>query len=188
MQNFTTDITQCLEILQNGGIILYPTDTIWGLGCDATNEAAIEKIITLKKRAPSKSFVVLVSDEKEIMKYVAAIDLSVFDYLDSQTKPTTVIYNNALGFPDNIVAADGSIAIRICKDDFCKTLIKRFRKPIVSTSANFSNEPSPKIFKDIDNELKKGDEYIVKQRQDDTTLAEPSYIIKWENCNIISII
>ena len=187
MQNFTTDITQCLEILQNGGIILYPTDTIWGLGCDATNEAAIEKIITLKKRAPSKSFVVLVSDEKEVMKYVAAIDLFVFDYLNLQANPTTVIYNNALGFPDNIVAADGSIAIRICKDDFCKTLIKRFRKPIVSTSANFSNEPSPKIFKDIDNELKKGVDYIVQHRQDDTTLAEPSSIIKWENGNIISI-
>ena len=173
--------------MQNGGIILYPTDTIWGLGCDATNEEAIEKIITLKKRPPSKSFVVLASDEKEVMKYVAAIDLSVFDYLQQQAKPTTVIYNNAIGFPDNIVAADGSIAIRICKDDFCKTLIKRFRKPIVSTSANFSNEPSPKIFKDIDNELKKGVDFIVQHRQDDATLAEPSSIIKWENGNIISI-
>lgn len=187
MQNFTTDINHCLETLQNGGIILYPTDTIWGLGCDATNEEAIEKIITLKKRPPSKSFVVLTSDEKEVMKYVAAIDLSVFDYLNLQAKPTTVIYNNAIGFPDNIVAADGSIAIRICKDDFCKTLIKRFRKPIVSTSANFSNEPSPKIFREIDEELKKGVDYIVQHRQDDTTLAEPSSIIKWENGNIISI-
>lgn len=179
--NFDNDIEACLSILHSGGVILYPTDTIWGLGCDATNEQAVEKIIQLKKRTTHKSFVVLVSDEKELMQYVATLDLEIFNYLDKQQKPTTVIYSHAIGLAENVLANDGSVAIRICKDEFCKTLIKRFRKPIVSTSANISNEPSPKNFSTIPSIIKKTVDYVVMHRQNEQTETQPSSIIKWIN-------
>ena len=139
--NFLNDIDQCLRILKEGGIILYPTDTVWGIGCDATNEKAVNKIIHLKQRRDNKSFVVLVAEEKDILTYTASPDLSLFEYLQTLAKPTTVIYEHALGLAENLLAHDGSVAIRICKEDFCYHLIKRFRKPIVSTSANISGSP-----------------------------------------------
>ncbi len=181
MNSFETDIENCLRVLQNGGIILYPTDTIWGIGCDATNAAAVEKIIDLKQRPANKSFVVLVADEKELMKYVASLDLEVFNFLDKAVQPTTVIYDSAIGLADNVIADNGSVAIRICKDEFCKHLIKRFRKPIVSTSANTSGMPAPSVFVEIDIEIKDGVEYVVQHKQDVTTTAVPSSIIKWNN-------
>jgi L-threonylcarbamoyladenylate synthase len=187
MIDFTNDINQSLEVLQNGGVILYPTDTIWGLGCDATDEAAVEKIVDLKNRPATKSFVVLVADEKQLMQYVAALDLAVFDYLDAQEKPTTVIYDSAIGLATNVLAANGSIAIRICKDEFCKTLIKRFRKPIVSTSANLSGEPSPSLFKEVSEPIVNGVDYVVIYRQNDEIPAQPSSIIKWSNGSIEKI-
>jgi len=179
--DFTNDVDQCLTVLNNGGIILYPTDTIWGLGCDATNAEAVEKIIALKQRPQNKSFVVLVTGEREILQYVAAPDLSVFDYLQTVQKPTTVIYENALGLAENVLADDGSVAIRICNDDFCRHLIKRFRKPIVSTSANISGAPSPGIFADIAPEIKAGVDYVVQWRQSEAAPAQPSAIIAWKN-------
>ncbi len=178
---FDTDIENCLHAIKSGGIILYPTDTIWGIGCDATNEEAAEKIITLKERPSNKSFVVLVADERDIMKYVAAPDLSVFDYLQTLAKPATVIYENAIGLAPNVLADDGSVAIRICKEPFCRHLIKRFRKPIVSTSANFSGQPSPQVFSDINKRIIKGVDCAVTYRRDDNTKAQPSSIIKWKN-------
>lgn len=182
--SFENDIEKCLEVLKGGGLILYPTDTVWGIGCDATNEKAVEKIYKLKKRSDEKAMIVLVADERDIMQYVAAPDLSLFDYLDKTTKPTTVVYEGALGFADNLVAKDGSIAIRICKDEFCKHLIKRFRKPIVSTSANFSGMPAPKNFNEIIENIKTGVDYVVQHKQKDETPAQPSSLIKWDNGNI----
>lgn len=179
--NFEKDIEDCLKVLREGGIILYPTDTIWGIGCDATNAAAVEKIYSLKQRPDEKAMIVLVADESGILRHVAAPDLQLFDHLQTTTKPTTVIYEGAIGFADNLVAKDGSIAIRICNEIFCKHLIKRFRKPIVSTSANISGQASPKTFADISQEIKMGVDHIVNYRQDDITIAEPSSIIKWEN-------
>ena len=181
MKIFEKDIERCLKTLKEGGLILYPTDTVWGIGCDATNEKAVEKIYKLKRRSDEKAMIVLVADERDIMQHVAAPDLSLFDYLDKTTKPTTVVYEGALGFAENIVANDGSIAIRLCKDDFCHQLIKRFRKPIVSTSANISGLPAPKIFKEISDEIKTGVDHIVQYRQDDETISEPSSLIKWDN-------
>ena len=184
MKAFEKDIEKCLATLKKGGLILYPTDTIWGIGCDATNMEAVEKIYKLKKRSDEKALIVLVADEKDIMQHVAAPDLSLFDYLDQATKPTTVVYDGALGFADNIVASDGSIAIRICKDEFCRQLIKRLRKPIVSTSANISGMPAPGIFKEISNEIKNGVDYVVQHKQHDETHAQPSSLIKWKNGNV----
>ena len=187
MVGFEKDIEQCLAVLREGGLILYPTDTIWGIGCDATNSEAVSKIFALKKRADEKALIVLVADEREILQYVASPDFRLFDYLQEQTKPTTVIYDGAIGFADNLLAADGSIAIRICNDEFCRHLIKRFRKPIVSTSANISGEPSPKNFAGINEEIISGVDYVVKYRQEDETPATPSSIIRWKNGNLTVI-
>jgi L-threonylcarbamoyladenylate synthase len=177
---FESDILNCLEVLKKGGLILYPTDTIWGIGCDATSAKAIEKINTLKKRSVEKSMIVLVADEKEILRHVAQPDLQVFNYLSTVKKPTTVIYEGAIGLADNLVNKDGSIAIRICKEEFCRHLIKRFKKPIVSTSANISSEPFPKKFSEISAEIKGGVDYIVEYRQNEKTISAPSTLIKWE--------
>ena len=148
-ENFTDDIEQCIITLRGGGVILYPTDTIWGIGCDATDAKAVERVFQLKKRPDEKAMIVLVADEKDILKYVANADLRVFDYLHQNPKPVTVVYEGAIGLADNLIGKDGSVAIRICNDPFCKHLIKRFRKPIVSTSANISGDPFPKLFSEI---------------------------------------
>jgi L-threonylcarbamoyladenylate synthase len=187
MVDFQYDIDQCLQVLKNGGIILYPTDTVWGIGCDATNAKAVEKIYELKKRPDEKAMIVLVADEKEVLQHVANPDLQLFDYLKKITKPTTVIYDGAIGFANNLIGKDGSIGIRISKDQFCKHLIKRFRKPIVSTSANISGQPLAKIFAEINDEIKSSVDYIVKYRQDDNTIAEPSSVIKWSKSSVIVI-
>jgi len=185
--DFEIDIQNCLIVLKKGGIILYPTDTIWGIGCDATNITAVEKIFQLKKRADEKAMIVLVADEREIIKYVANVDLRVFDYLQQHSKPVTIVYDGAIGLADNLIAKDGSVALRICKDIFCKHLIKRFRKPIVSTSANISGQPAPKLFAEITRDIKSAVDYIVNYRQDDKTIASPSTVIKW-NMGAITII
>jgi len=179
--SFGTDIERCLEVLKNGGLILYPTDTIWGIGCDATNEAAVTKIYNLKNRDDEKAMIVLVAEERDIIHYVAAPDLSLFDYLETTRKPTTVIFDGPIGFAENLIAEDGSVAIRICKDEFCRHLIKRFRKPIVSTSANISGHAFPKNFKAISEEIRNGVDYIVKHRREDESSSQPSTIIRWEN-------
>jgi L-threonylcarbamoyladenylate synthase len=179
MNVFEKDIDESLGILQAGGVLLYPTDTIWGLGCDATNSEAVKRIYNIKKRDDSKSMIILVADERELMKYVAAPDPQVFNFIEQQTRPTTIIFDHVLGLPDNLVAEDGSIAIRLVRDEFCRHLIKRLRRPIVSTSANISSQPSPKTFIDISPEVKNAVDYIVHWRQDDSTLAQPSRIIKW---------
>lgn len=179
--NFEEDIKKCIEVLQAGGTILYPTDTVWGIGCDATNVDAVKKVYELKKRDDSKALIVLVAGERDVMQYTAAVDLSLFDYLDSATRPTTVIYEHGLGFAENLVAADGSIAIRICNEAFCKALIKRFGKPIVSTSANISGEPAAPFFASISDTIKTGVDYIVQYRQDDNEPTQPSSIIRWKD-------
>ena len=178
---FETEVEQALEVLRNGGVILYPTDTIWGIGCDATNEEAVRRIYQIKNREDSKSMIILVADERDVLQHAASLDLAVFDFIEEQTRPTTIIFEHAVGLPDNLIADDGSIAIRIARDEFCKHVIKRLRKPIVSTSANISGQPSPKFFTEVSDEIKKAVDHIVKWRQDDTTPSQPSQIIKWNN-------
>lgn len=187
-EQFEDDITRCLEVLRRGGTILYPTDTIWGLGCDATNGEAVRKIYDIKKRDDSKSLIVLVADERDILQLVAAPDLQAFDYLAEQDRPTTMIFEGAIGLPDNLVAADGSIAIRIVQDEFCRHLIRRLRKPLVSTSANISGEPSPQSFADVSPAIKEAVDYVVGWRQEDTTPAVPSSIVKWNSDGNVTVI
>jgi L-threonylcarbamoyladenylate synthase len=179
MMDFANDVENCLEVLHRGGVILYPTDTIWGLGCDATNEEAVQKIYEIKKRPEAKSLIVLLADERDVLRYVASLDLQVFDYLKEVNNPTTVIYEGAIGLAENVINPDGSIAIRVVNEPFCKHLIKRFRKPIVSTSANLSGAANPRTFAEIADGIKQAVDYTVAYRRDDINPARPSSIIKW---------
>jgi len=188
MLPFNNDIESCLEKLQQGGLILYPTDTVWGIGCDATNADAVSRIYHLKKRADNKAMIVLVADERDILQYVTQPGLQIFDYIKGIQRPTTVIYDGAIGLAENLLAEDGSVGIRICEDSFCKHLIKRFRKPLVSTSANISGYPAPISFKDIEPVIVDGVDYVVNYRQDDTEFRKPSSVIKWEKDGTLSII
>ena len=176
--NFEKEVEKALETMRSGGIILYPTDTVWGIGCDATNEAAVQKIYALKKRSEQKSMIVLVAAERDLFQYVAALDLSIFDFLKEQQRPTTVIFDGAVNLAPNLVNEDGSIAIRIVQDDFCRHLIKRLQRPVVSTSANISGHQTPRTFFEISEEIKSGVDYVVSYRQDDKSESAPSQIIK----------
>src|SRR3954469_20791177 len=180
MSDFTEDLENCLRVLQNGGVILYPTDTIWGLGCDATNDTAVDKLMKLKGKPPHKGLIVLLASERDVLQYTANPDLAVFDYLNTTHKPTTVIYEHGLDVADDVLNEDGSIAIRIVKEDFCRHLLKRFKKPIVSTSANLHGQPSPQNFFEISPELISGVDYVVNFRQNEAFLHAPSAIVKWK--------
>lgn len=188
MLSLENDIVNCIDTLEKGGLILYPTDTIWGIGCDATNEDAVRKVYQLKKRSDEKSMIVLLADERDILKYVTQPNPMMFDYIKGIKKPTTFIYEGGIGLAPNLIQQDGSIGIRVTTDPFCKQLIKRFRKPIVSTSANISGYPPPSLFTDIDIEIKNGVDYVVQHRQDDDTPSFPSSIIKWNKDGTLTII
>jgi L-threonylcarbamoyladenylate synthase len=175
---FENDIENCLAVLNTGGLILYPTDTVWGIGCDATNEAAVERIYKLKNRNEKKSMIVLLAEEKDILKYVDQPHLMIFDYIKGINKPTTMIYSGARNVAKNLVNEDGSIGIRLVEDEFCRKLIKKFGKPIVSTSSNISGYPPPRVFSDIDINIKKGVDYIVHHRRDEHEPGIPSTVIK----------
>ncbi|MCW3081850.1 L-threonylcarbamoyladenylate synthase [Segetibacter sp.] len=187
MTDFIEDIEEALKVLDAGGVILYPTDTIWGLGCDATNKEAVEKLMQLKGKPLHKGLIVLLASERDVLQYTATPDLEVFDYLTSTSKPTTVIYEYGLGVADEVLNEDGSIAIRLVKEDFCRHLVKRLKKPLVSTSANFHGQPSPKSFNSIAPDIKSGVGYVVKYRQNEEFSLSASAIVKWKNgkCLII---
>ena len=175
---FKYDIENCITVLNSGGLILYPTDTVWGIGCDPTNEVAVSKIYKLKNRNESKSMIVLVAEENDILNYTDTTNLKIYDYIKGVHKPTTVIYQNAIHLAPNLINADGSIGIRIVKDNFCQELIKAFGKPIVSTSSNVSGYPAPAMFADIDILIKEGVDYIVQHRQEEQVPGIPSTVIK----------
>lgn len=172
------DIKQAVEILKTGGIILYPTDTIWGIGCDATNEKAVQRIYEIKKRQDSKSMLVLMENPALLERYVDDVPEVAWDLVEISITPLTVIYPNAKNLAANLIAADGSIGIRFTKETFTGQLLQRFRKPLVSTSANISGEKPPAFFDEISEEIKKQVDYIVEYRQDDITAAQASSIIK----------
>ena len=176
---FEQDILNCLEVLRRGGTILYPTDTVWGIGCDATDISAVKKIIELKRRPADKSMIVLVADIREINRYVSRPEPYITEFLEKTSRPTTVIYRGALGLAENLVSDDGTIAIRIVKEDFCRHLIKRFRKPLVSTSANISGKETPRLFSEISEEIKQGVDYVVQYRQQDRQPSQASTLVQF---------
>lgn len=179
MIDFSSDIEQCLQVLSSGGIILYPTDTIWGLGCDATNADAVKKLVNMKGKPDQKGLIILLPIERDIINYVAAPDPEVFIFLDKVKKPTTVIYPGGLLVAENVLHEDGSIAIRVVKEDFCRHLLKRFKKPIVSTSSNFHGQPSASHFNEIGPEIKQMADFVVNYRQNEHFEASASSLVKW---------
>ena len=181
------EVSKALSILKKGGLILYPTDTVWGIGCDATNYDAVEKIYQLKKRHETKSMICIVSDFKMLNQYIENIPEVAFDIIKYASKPTTVIYDKPLRVAENLVPKDNTLAIRVIRKGFSNKLLKRFKKPIVSTSANISNEPTPNSFKQISSEILKGVDYVVNL-PNECKNAKPSSIIKLSNDGIVNII
>lgn len=168
------------KVLEDDGIILYPTDTIWGLGCDATNPIAIERIYNLKQRDRSKPFVLLVDGIEMLKEYVAELHPRLETLMLHHTRPMTVIYDAAKNLPPNAIGFNGTVAIRIAHDPFCKHLISQFNKPLIATSANISEEPFPTIFGEISSQVIKGVDYVVRHRRHDKTPKTPSVIVKYD--------
>ncbi|MDQ6904037.1 MAG: L-threonylcarbamoyladenylate synthase [Bacteroidota bacterium] len=178
MNDFSNDIKSSIKVLLRGGIILYPTDTIWGIGCDATKGVAVKKIYQLKKRAEKKSLIILVADENEISNYVATPSQKILDFISIQQHPTTAIFKNAIHLPKEIINEDGSVAIRIVKDDFCLAILHQLKGPLVSTSANISGEASPQNFQQVSTAIKNGVDFIVQHRRNEIINFRQSSIIK----------
>lgn len=176
--SFVDDIVKAVEVLRSGGIILYPTDTIWGIGCDATNTAAVKRIYEIKQRQDTKSMLVLMENPNLLNSYISEVPEIAWELIEVADTPLTIIYPGAKNLAINLVANDGSIGIRITNEAFTQQLIQRFRKPVVSTSANISGQKSPQNFAEISEEIKKSVDYTVKFRQDDLSRSNPSGIIK----------
>lgn len=180
-------IKQCVQHLKNGGLILYPTDTIWGIGCDATNTEAVKKVYALKKRIDSKALICLVADDRMLSKYIKQIPEVALDIIEVAENPTTIVYDAPQNLAENLIGSDNTIAIRIPDDDFCFQLLRKFNGAIVSTSANISGQPSPKSFSEISDEILKGVDYVVNS-QFEKKSAKPSSIIKLTNSGLVTII
>ncbi len=183
-----TDLNKCLEVLKQGGTILYPTDTIWGIGCDATNPKAVAKVYRIKKRMETKSLIVLVEDEARLQRHTGPIPEIAWDLIHSVDTPLTIIYPQARNLARNVIASDGSIAIRMVKNEFCDLLIRRFDRPIVSTSANLSGQPAPLIYKLIPDEIREQVDYVVTLYHDVLREVKPSTIIKLKESGEFEII
>lgn len=175
-----SDIQKALDTLRGGGLILYPTDTIWGIGCDATDQKAVEKVHQLKGRGPGKSFIVLLHDENQLSSYVEDVPEVAYQLIEYADRPMTIVYSGAKNLAANVLADDGSIGIRVVRHPFCEQLLQRFRKPILSTSANISGRPAPGNYLDIEEEIRNGVDYIVAYGRDDRQANRPSVVIKLE--------
>lgn len=186
--NRQDDIKKAVEVMKNGGVILYPTDTVWGIGCDATNEEAVAKVYKIKKRDDSKALICLVDSDTRLQRYVRNAPEVAWSVMELATKPTTVIFDNAVNLAPNLIAEDGSIAMRITNEEFSKELCYRFQKPIVSTSANISGQPAAENYCDISEELLNAVDYACFSRRQEHKPHTPSSIIKIKNNGEINII
>lgn len=187
MSDLNKEVYNAFEVIKSGGIILYPTDTVWGIGCDATNSEAIKKIFELKKRAESKSMIALVNGDRMLYQIFNEIPENAFQIWDLSEKPTTIILDNPRNIAKEIVAEDNSVGIRTVKEPFCYNLMERMKKPLVSTSANLSGSPTPTSFSEINPEIIKGVDYVVNLHQD-RKMDKPSTIIKLTLDNRVTII
>ena len=182
------DIRTAVQTLRQGGLILYPTDTIWGIGCDASNEEAVRRIFQLKRREDSKAMICLVDSANRMQRYVRGVPDVAWDLIEFAEKPLTLILDGATGLAPSLIAEDGSVGLRVTKENISHELCYRFQKAIVSTSANISGEPSPACFDEISDEIKQGVDYIMLSRQNDTSKSKPSQIIKLEKDGKVSIL
>ncbi|MCD8184414.1 MAG: threonylcarbamoyl-AMP synthase [Bacteroides sp.] len=182
------DIKKACQVMSEGGVILYPTDTIWGIGCDATNEDAVRRVYEIKQRSDSKAMLALVDSPVKVDFYVQDVPEVAWDLIELADKPLTIIYSGARNLASNLLAEDGSVGIRVTNEEFSKRLCQQFRKAIVSTSANISGQPSPKSFSEISEDVKSAVDYIVVYRQEETGNSKPSSIIKLDKGGVIKII
>jgi len=182
------EIKKIVEVLRAGGVILYPTDTVWGLGCDATNEKAVKRIFDIKKRADAKAMLVLIDNPAKLQSYVEEVPDMAWDLIELSEKPLTIIYPLAKNLAKNLIAPDKTIGIRVTKETFSRNLCAQFRNPIVSTSANISGSTTPANFTQVTEEIKSAVDYIVKFRQDDLSTPKPSSIIKLGQGNLFQLI
>ena len=182
------DLKNACEVLKKGGVILYPTDTIWGIGCDATSEDAVKRIYEIKRRSDTKSMLTLLDSVGRLDRYVNDLPDIAYDLIECSDKPLTIIYSEAKNLAQNLIASDGSVGIRITKEEFSQKLCRQFGKPIVSTSANFSGEPAPSNFSEIKSEILRLVDYVVYYRRDETIKSKPSSIIRLENNGVVKII
>ncbi|MBX9784948.1 MAG: Sua5/YciO/YrdC/YwlC family protein [Chitinophagaceae bacterium] len=185
---FEQDIKNALPILENGDLILFPSDTVWAIGCDATNKDAVEKLYLLKQQRVPENLVVLIHHEQDLLKYTRQQNIRTFDYIKGVHHPTTVVYDDPAGLAENIIDLDGTVAIRVVKDDFVSSLIIQFGKPLLSATANQEDHYYPCMFSEIENEVLNGVDYVVKYRREETIHHEPSSIIKWNTDGSISIL
>jgi L-threonylcarbamoyladenylate synthase len=172
------EVKNALDVINQGGIILYPTDTIWGLGCDATNTEAIQKIYALKQRAQEKSMIILLDTENKLESYIRDVPAIAYDLIEFAENPLTLVMPGAKNLSPDLIAADGSVGVRVSKHPFCQQLIQRLRKPLVSTSANISGQPSPQNFSQISDEIITGVDYVVDIDQHDLSIKKPSTIMR----------
>lgn len=186
--DYEEDLRQAVETLRKGGLILYPTDTVWGIGCDATNAEAVAKVFALKQRAEAKSMLVLVDSATRAQRYVKDIPDVAYDMFEMADKPLTLILDNARGLADGLVAEDGSVGIRVTNEKFSHDLCYRFMKAVVSTSANISGHPAAAIYPEIEQEIIDGVDYVVRYRRDDTKKAKPSSILKLKANGEVTVI
>ena len=182
------DMARAVETLRSGGIVLYPTDTVWGIGCDATNPEAVRRIYELKQRSDAKSMLVLVGSEGELQRTVENIPDAAWMLIEAAVNPLTIIYDHPVGLAPELLADDGSVGVRITSELFSRTLCQRLRRPIVSTSANISGRKTPATFAEISSEIIDGVDYVVSYRRDDTRRARPSNIIKVSDSDIVKVI
>lgn len=175
---YREDIRQAVEVMNKGGVILYPTDTIWGIGCDATNPEAVQRVYDIKRRQDSKALITLVDSEAKVEFYIPDVPAVAWDLMEMADKPLTIIFDNARNLASNLLAEDGSLGIRITREPFSKELCFRMRRAIVSTSANISGEPAPRCFAEISEEIKNAVDYICTSRQEETNTPPASGIIK----------
>lgn len=182
------DIKKACRVMSEGGVILYPTDTVWGIGCDATNEEAVRRVYEIKQRSDSKAMLVLVDTSVKVDFYVQDVPEVAWDLIDLADKPLTIIYSGARNLAPNLLAEDGSVGIRVTNEEFSRRLCQQFRKAIVSTSANISGQPAPANFSEISEEIKSAVDYVVGCRQEETARPKPSSIIKLGKGGVIKII
>lgn len=188
MEIFEDDLRNACEVLSKGGVILYPTDTIWGIGCDATNEEAVKRVFDIKRRADGKALIVMVDTPVKIDFYVDAPPAVAFDLVEVSDKPLTIVYPRGRNLSSLLLAEDGSVGIRVTSESFSAALCRKYRKAIVSTSANISGEKSPSNYSEISDEIKSAVDYIVSYRQDDMSRPSASSVIKVDDGGVIKVL
>lgn len=187
-EEFRSEVSRCVEVMRKGGIIAYPTDTVWGIGCDARNSQAVRKIYALKKRADHKAMIVLVADDVMLSRTVDEIPDVAWQLLESAVNPLTIVYDHGVGVAPELLGPDGSLGVRVCADPFAASLCRALRAPIVSTSANISGCPAPRFFDEISPEILQGVDYVADIRRSDKTPRQPSNVIRLSAGGVVKVL